>query len=531
VAKSDSTGMTPREYFGLVRRHLLLILVIPVLAAGGAYLYAGSQVPMYAASSVLLYQQAIDPSNPSANQGYVDPNAQQMQVQSATTLIMGPEIAKRVASSQGTSLPPFDMQATVVTPDQSGAGSSYSTGVTVQVTSSDPQWAARLANAFATTFIAWRAEQQRAALTDAAKAVSAQLDQLTTPLQQASSEYVILRERLQDLEVRAATVTGDFTLVVPATVPSVPYAPNPTRSAVMAFGVGLVAGFGIALLREKLDTRTRSSREVGDLLGLPIVGRIPTIVDGNPALGRLVVLSDRDGQAADAYRLVRTNLEFTSMGEEHRALMVISALQGEGKSTASANLAASLALAGNRVLLVDGDLRRPRVHTLFGLRNAVGVSSIIAGMATFDDAVQMFDPAAVVVGAGAIRSAAQMTADTGGSASALWVLTAGPQPPNPGEMVASQRFAALIEGLKPMAYDYILVDSPAFLAVGDSSALAAGVDGLLVVVNVKMARRPVLEEFRDRLGRLPVAKLGIIIVGEKIEGGKRYDYYGSRGPS
>ena len=527
MAHGDSAGMTIRDYLNLLRRHLVLVLLIPVLAAVGAYFYSSSQVQMYAASAYLLYQPAINPLSTSA---YVDPNAQELQVQAATAVITGLDVAKRVASAQGAHrLPSFSVQASATAPDQAGAGTSYSTGVAVEVSSPDPQGAARLANAYATTFISWRAETQRAALTAGANAVDDQLRQFITPQQKASSEYVVLQERLRELELRAATATGDFVVVVPATVPTSPYEPNPARSAVMAFGVGLFVAMGAAFLREKLDTRLRTSSEVGELLDLPVVGRIPMVEDGALAGGHLVIVDHRDSHFADAFRLLVTNLEFASMGGERRVLMFTSALQGEGKSVSIANLAASLALAGHRVLLVDADLRRPQLHRLFGLRNVTGVSSIIAGKATPDDAMQVFEPAGQA--AARIRTgAAKVAAGREGSPSSLWVLTAGPLPPNPGEMVTSQRFAALMERLRSMPYDYIFVDSPAFLAVGDSAALAGFADALVPLVNLRMSRRPILEEFRDRLGSVPVLKLGVIIVGEKAVGARYYRYYESGSP-
>lgn len=514
---ADDTGMTMRGYLGMARRHFLLILAIPVIAAVGAYFYSASQTPMYEASAQLLYQQAIDPMNPMS---YADPITQELQVQSATAVIAGPRLAAIVASTED--LPEatsYSMSVTATNPEQSGSGSSYSNGVRIQVSSPDPEVAARLANAYATQFINWRAETQRAALTEAASALRDQLASYTTPGLKESSEYLLLKQRLQSIEVRAATATGDFTVVIPATVPTVPYAPNPERSAVLACAVGLFVGIGAAFAREKLDSRIRDYQEVGGILGLPVVGRIPLVDKTTLESGPLAMVNDQHGRAADALRILQTNLEFASMGSQQHTLMVTSALAGEGKSLWNANLASSMSLTGKRVLLVDADLRRPQMHRLFDLPNVNGISTVMAGKALLEDAIQ--DVGAVTYSTVAGPAGVQAAEST------LSVLTAGPQPPNPGVMVASQRFAEMMEHLKSLPFDAILVDAPAFLAVGDASAMAPSVDGLVPLVNMRVASRPVLQEFKDRLGRLPVPKLGVIVVGEKPGASRRYDYYGS----
>ncbi len=133
---------------------------------------------------------------------------------------------------------------------------------------------------------------------------------------------------------------------------------------------------------------------------MPVIGRIAKIPVEALAKGQLVVLSEADGRAAESIRVLRSNLQFASLGEDNRVLMVMSAQKGEGKSLLTANLAASLALAGKKVVLVDADLRRPRVHSVFGVRNTHGVSSVIAGFCSLDDALQTYDlesPRAVTV--------------------------------------------------------------------------------------------------------------------------------------
>jgi Mrp family chromosome partitioning ATPase len=235
-------------------------------------------------------------------------------------------------------------------------------------------------------------------------------------------------------------------------------------------------------------------------------------------------MTDTDARAAESIRVVRTNLQFASLGEAHQVIMVMSAQKGEGKSLLTANLAASLALAGKKVLLIDADLRRPRVHSIFGVRNTLGLSSVIAGFCSLDDALQTrdLDAPKIVTVRGNGDGPQTPASDT---LPPLTLLTSGPIPPNPGEMVASRRLATIIRELAARGFDYVFIDSPAFLAVGDAAALAAVADAIFLLVNLKLTNRPTLEEARDFLEPLPPAKLGVVTVMDDAGKGERYHYY------
>jgi len=523
-------GMSTRQFLVLARRHAWLVVVLAVLSAGGAYLLTSRQTPMYSATAQLLYSPGVDLSNPLGTQVYVDPNAQQLQILGATTMITSPDIERLVQSAVGTqsTWPSYSVQASVSTSSQPGQSTSYSTGLAVTVTAPDAQWAAKLANAYAQQLIEWRTKNEQAAIASAEAVLSSKIKDLEARGQRASSDYAILTGNLQGLEIRAATATGDFTVAVPATAPAAPYAPKPMKSAILGLGVGILIGLGVAFLREKLDTRVRSHRDVAELLGLPILGRIPLISSDVLQEGSLVALTQADGPAANALRVLRANLEFASLGDEHHALMIVSALQGEGKSLTLANLATSLALAGKRVLLVDGDLRRPQMHKMFDVPNRAGVSSVIAGQVQLGDAIQPSGPLVVRTRTASTRLPSGTVEALDTSTPRLWLLTAGPPPPNPGEMIGSQRFASLIGQLKSMPFDTLLVDSPAFLAVGDALALAADVDGVLLLTNLKMTRRPLLEDAKEFLAQMPAQALGVVTVKDDADHDEYYRYYGDR---
>lgn len=510
----------------VARRHVLLIVALTLMLGVVAYVYSASKTPLFEASALLLYEPQLDVSNP-LSQSYSDSNAQALQMQSAVTVITGPEISKRVDKNLGDprDWPQHSVSAAINTSDVASS-SSVGNGVKIAVTSPDPQWAARLANAYAQEFVDWRIETQRTRIAAAQAVISQKLEELQTPAQKASPDFIMLTERLRDLDILAAIATGNFMLVVPASPPHTPYAPQPRRSAAIGAFLGLGLGIVLALLREKLDTSLHSYREVQEILHLPVIGRIPRIPEQALAKGPIVVVSDPDGRAAESLRVLRSNLEFASLGEENRVLMVLSALQGEGKSLVAANLAASLALAGKKVVLVDADLRRPRIHALFGKRNNAGVSAVIAGQVTLEDALQTVGPLGkAVVRMGGHKGQAQADDDDVGSGARLWLLTSGTIPPNPGEMVASRRFAAIIKELTAMPFDYVLIDSPAFIPVGDAAALAGSADGIILLVNMDTTKKPMLEEARDFLMPLPATSLGVVTVMDRSVKGDRYNYH------
>ncbi len=513
-------GIDVRRYLTVVRRHILLIAVLTIALGVAAYGYSASKTPMYEATAQLLYAPQLNVTDP-LNTNYTDPTTGELEMQSAVTIVTGPTIDKLVMAQipDPAVVPDYSVSAAVTTSD-AAASTPADNGVAVTVDSIDAQWAARLANAYANQFVTWNENTVRARLVAAEAVVSAQL----AKAQPDSTEYADLTQNLQDLKVLAATTTGNFAMAIPAGTPGAPFSPKPKKSAAIGIAAGLILGIGLAFLREKLDTRLHDRHEVAEITGMPVIGRIAKIPVEALAKGQLVVMSEADGRVAESIRVLRSNLQFASLGEENRVLMVMSAQKGEGKSLLTANLAASLALAGKKVVLVDADLRRPRVHSIFGARNTHGVSSVIAGFCSLDEALQTYDletPRAVTVRGNGDQPQA-IDADT---PPPLTLLTSGPIPPNPGEMVASRRFADLIRELAAKDFDFVLIDSPAFLAVGDAAALAGVAEAIVLLVNMDMINKPTLEEAREFLRHLPPTKLGVVTVMDSAGKNERYHYY------
>jgi polysaccharide biosynthesis transport protein len=264
----------------------------------------------------------------------------------------------------------------------------------------------------------------------------------------------------------------------------------------ISLSLGLLAGVGIAYLMEVSDRSFHSPHEVTRRLGLPVVAHIPLLPGPKPrrpaiAGGRILdpilcTYYQPASPEAEAYRGLRTALYFSTHGERFKVIQVTSPNSGDGKTAMIANLAVSLAQLGRRVLLVDADLRWPRLHAIFGLACEVGLASVINGEAEPHDAI--------------LRS------DIPG----LWILPGGPIPPNPADLLTSPRFKELLDHVRDQ-YDFVLVDTPALLAVTDPRIVAPRVDGVLLAIRVTKNGRPRVERCREILGTLEANLLGVVV--------------------
>ncbi len=621
----EAQGMTLRDYARVLARRWWLIALVALVAAGSAFAFSYSQTRMYQADARLLYESSISVASPLTGATSDNPTTRQAELGAAVTVLASPDMQQRGDELLQKELggPPEAGYEVTGEIESSGTSASYTDNVVlVMGRSSDAVVASAAANAYAAAFIEWRIEKERAAINDAVAALKDRMKGYRGAAKQ-STEYVILAQRLEDLEIRKATITGNFRLVVPATVPESPYEPRPLRSAILGLAVGLFAGIGLAFLLEQFDTGIHGHHEVARILHRPVIGRLPHFGHGRGgaaegSASRVVTLTDPDGHAAEAFRMLRSNLEFMSLDRKVASIMVTSAEQGEGKSVTSCNLAVSLALAGIRVILIDGDLRAPRVHEYLGLPNDRGITTVVTGKdeplealqrvhlsalhreaAAGSEAVAGLPPAAAATPAAAVApaataatavatstasavvseaalsgaseagvvaapAAAQSATDgvpvetvvqaadddvlrrppefyppAGGSAAVsdampggngsgdaegaqMWVLTRGRRAPNPGEVVASKRFSEVIAEYTKAA-ELVIVDTPAFLVVGDAAAIARAVDGILFVVDPRAIKRPTLEAAAERLAHLPASLLGAVVVGQS--GGKRYSSY------
>ena len=281
--------------------------------------------------------------------------------------------------------------------------------------------------------------------------------------------------------------TGDNLLVVsPAVLPDRPVSPNKTLNVAIAFAAGLLLAIGLVFLLDYLDQSIKTEEELTERLGLISMGHLLFVPAGKGKRGELVAL-DAQSHASEAFKALRTSLLFSTIDQELKEIVVTSAEVGEGKSRTAANLAIVLAEAGHKTLLVDADFRRPSQHVIFGKIRNVGLSNLIVQDAAESEAITAVE---------AVPN--------------LWLLTSGPTPPNPSELLGSGRMRELMAKLRGY-FTYVVVDTPPVNAVTDASILAAAASGTVLVVEQGRTTFPALKHAKEMLDRVGARTLGAVM--------------------
>ncbi len=364
----------------------------------------------------------------------------------------------------------------------------------------------------------WKVVQQQLKFT------SAGLDDDKSILSQATnpsidSEYwkqqVVDRKRridealTQKNQIEVTRGAGGFqaSVINEPTLDATPVAPRLSQSLMLGIAAGLLFGFLLAAFAELSDQSFRSPADIRKRLGMSLIGHIPPIRTNVPAEVELaleptlVAALRPKSSEAEAYRGVRTAIFFNLNGSGHQMIQVTSPNQGDGKSTLAANLAISIAQSGKRVILVDCDLRRPRIERLFHLTdNGLGLVSVIIGEC---------EPSA----AGRPSGIENLT-----------ILTSGPKPSNPAELLTSPRFQVAIEKLRA-DFDFVILDTPPLLAVSDTSVVAPRADGVILVFRMSNKARPTAERACDMLAQLGAKVIGVVVNGS----GRAKEGYGGYG--
>lgn len=320
----------------------------------------------------------------------------------------------------------------------------------------------------------------------------------------ARTAAAVFTETIRDLEQgRSAAV--EARVIDSATRPSAPFEPNPRRNLLLGLALGLLSGLGLALLLDALDRSLKTPAQGAHLFGAPMLALIPRRRDADTK--QLITVEDPLSQASEAYRSLRTAVRFLDPDNPLKTLLVTSPSAGEGKTSTAANLAIALAQAGERVVLVDADLRRARVAEMFSLEGAVGLTNVIRRQMPVTEALQGWQ-------------------DT------VAILASGPLPPNPSEILGSQSMTTLIEELSDLA-DIVIFDAPPVLPVTDAVVLATQVDGVLVVARYGRTQRSLAAEAHRRLQGVGAHLVGFVLNGVPNSASRGYyeDYrYVSREP-
>ena len=379
--------------------------------------------------------------------------------------------------------------------------------LTFSFKSSDPHLASKLATAYAQAFTDYKATKDLAPYKKQLAEVTAQLAE-TSGTHSAAYRDLISKEADLNAYLAAPDVTAQ---VVRPADQAFQIQPRTKRNGGIAVVLGLILGLGAAFLAEALDTRVRSLSAVREALGIPVLGQLPTPAKSTARRGKLVMLAAPTSQEAESFRTLRANLAFANAHHRARVIMITSAIDEEGKSTTAANLAVAVARGGRSVVLIDADLRSPRLHDLFDLAGNPGLTDIELGDANLDEALREIN----IVD----------TNERGGRVGKLELLPAGEALHDPDELGAEAAVARVVREVSSRA-DFILVDAAPLLRVGDAVALSAHVDGLLVVVRLQSLRSATLDELGRTLEATPTAKLGVVVTGAAPAGGLPYRRYG-----
>jgi capsular exopolysaccharide synthesis family protein len=298
----------------------------------------------------------------------------------------------------------------------------------------------------------------------------------------------------EDLDLRAAAVRSVVTMVTPSHT-AAKVSPKQAQNLIFAAVLGLVLGVCFALLQEYLDDRVNSPDHVKALISAPTLGFIPLVKHDSEVL----ISSSTASALMESYRALRSNVGFATVDSDTNAILITSTRPGEGKSTTAVNLASSMALDDKRVILVDLDLRRPTIHQKLHLDPGCGVTNVLMGHKTLEEALQ---PTQIP---------------------GLEVLTSGPLPPNPAELMNTQAMRRLLEELKHRA-DVVIIDSPPLLATADSQVLSALVDGVVYVIQFGVVRKPEIRHAYSLLQQASINMLGVVFNKIDVATNREYGY-------
>lgn len=514
MVSADPAGRELRDYLSVMRRRKGTIVLAIAVAVGMALLASFLQEKVYEARARVvlkprqsLFQTAVVPQ--------VDPTEVETEMQ-----FIESEPVRQAARERLGVVPKVSV-------NQVGTTSV----VEVKVRNTNPQEASRLANGYVDAYIDFR----RKAITDELQASAKELqvrvddlqkriDALAEELSQASctptnaagcgrrdalqkdrdtllNQQAPLKAKLDQFQLDSSLTNAGAELIAPAPVPKTPVQPRPVRNALVAAGVGLVLGIGLALLLDHLDDSLKSKEDLERVAqGLPVLGLIPAVGNWkNKTQTPVVSQAEPNSPTAEAYRTLRTSIQFSSIDRPMRIITITSPSAAEGKTTTTANLAVALARAGQRVVVVGCDLRRPRIHEFFGLSNHVGFTSVLLGEVPLSKALQ------------------QVPGETG-----LRLMGSGFLPPNPSELLASNRADEVLRALAAQ-HDSVLLDCSPVLPVTDAAVLSSKAHGTLLVATMGQTTGKQLFRAIELLRQVGAPLIGTVLNG--VEPGGAYGYY------
>jgi len=444
----DTVGL--RDYIRLVTRRWPTILAVMLLSVVLAALATIRMTPTYE-SSIEMF---VASSQSSSDAQYQNQLFSQQRAKSYARLLTGEDVAKRVVD---------DLRLPI-------SADEFAQHVTAEVVTDTVILRATVSDE--------SAKQAQLLASKLGEVFVGYIGSLETPEGQDTSPIKV-------------SVVGE------ADLPGSPASPNVVLNIALGIIVGLILGLVVAAVREMLDNSIRTFEDVGRVIGAPALGTIE-YDKAIPSQPLLTSLPDHHPRL-EAIRILRTNLQFVDVDRSVKVIVVTSSVPGEGKSTTAANLALALAQSGNRVALVEGDMRRPRISEYLGVEGSVGLTTVLVGQVPLADAMQLVLP------------------------DGLEVLTSGKLPPNPSDIIQTQAMKDLMLTLRD-TYDFVLVDAPPLLPVTDAALLAALADGAILIVRHGKTSRELVEMSSERLESVGARLLGVVINMVPQKGGSSYGY-------
>jgi polysaccharide biosynthesis transport protein len=548
LSEEQSTAEMITEYAGLLWRWAWLLILLAVLAGGTAYYLSSRQTPVYQASAMAMINVA-----PNA-QDYTSLYYGQQLAESYSRIMITRTVLDSVAQRLGVEIQPGFVKVTPIANTQL---------LTVTVTDTDPDRAAIIANTLVTVFSEQMQADQAARYADSEQNLQTQMDVLNQQIQTTSGDLAVLGQQIQndnttlnqllgedtskltqmELDQRATLIqqtqttlqsrlsqqaemqtslqnyrtsyslllqsfesirlaenqsSSGILLKDPAVRSEVPIQPQPVRSAMLAAVVGLFLGAGIIFLIEFLDDSLRDPQEITRKWGIPVLGMIVTFNSNNG--NALITEKQPRSPVSEAFRSIRTNLQFASVTSPLHTLLVTSPSPEDGKTTIVGNLACVFAQVGRKVVVVDSDLRRPTLHKLFERPNRFGLTD------------QFINPQEYLNGT------VQPT-----EVKNLFLLSSGSLPPNPSELISSHRMVEIIQTLEAQ-YEVVFLDAPPSLVVTDANVLANHADGVILVIRPSTTKRAAIKYTIEQLAQVKANIVGVVLNGVDVKK-SRYGYY------
>lgn len=505
--------MELRQYFSVFRKWLWLIALVAIIG-GGASFFATSQLPkLYQSTAKVMVGESFQKQNPTTG----DIATASVLAETYIQLVKTSAVLRAVKAQLGIDYSIGDLRSSV------NANTIQRTQfIEVRATDTEPKRAALIANAVADQLILLGPASSNADLVQQRAFVRQQIQELETKIQKAEDEIAQLEESLktttsvreaadkraeidrqraqiaqyqdnytQFINYLAPSTQNTLSVLEPAEPANAPFSPNLPLNVGLAIVIGVILATAVAFLIEYLDDTLKHKEDITRILDTSTLGEIGVVRARND---KLVTAAEPRSANAEAYRMLRSNISFSSVDKPIKTILITSASPSEGKSITAANLAVTMAQAGYRTILLDCDLRKPTQHKLFGLSNDAGLTNCLlshANLSTF------------------IRPT---------RAENLRLLTTGPLPPNPAELLGSRSMSELLTLLQKDA-DIIVVDSPPVLAVTDSAILSHMSDGVLLVVDSGQTRRDSAVRAKEALEKAGARMLGVVLNRISVGGG------------